>query len=283
MSNIYEALQVAQSEQPDTDPFAPPTWVPDYPAAPASIEEIPLDQVPPLQPAAPIDPRLVAITDGHGLGAEQFRVLSIRLRDLQRQNGLKKILVTSSISGEGKSLIAANLAASLAQSAQQKILLLGGDLRCLALNRFFGCNGLVGLSEYLVGNASFSNYLYRVAPLPLWFMPGGTSSSQAVQLLESGRLKELLAAVDNAFDWVIIDSSPLLPLADANVWARMVDGTLLVVREGNTPKKLLQKAVDVLGNVQLLGIVINDRTRGYDDIAAYGDSASRPSASNKLA
>jgi len=93
----------------------------------------------------------------------------------------------------------------------------------------------------------------------------------------------LLAGAENAFDWVIIDSSPLLPLADANAWARMVDGTLLVVREGTTPKKLLQKAVDILGNVHLLGVVVNACTRGYDDIAAYGNSASRPNASDQAA
>lgn len=278
MGNVYEALRRAELEQPGADPFMAPTWVPGQAPEPLTSGMVTLDRVPPLQPAATMDPRLVAITDGHGPGAEQFRVLSIRLRDLQSQSSLKKILVTSSISGEGKSLIAANLAASLARGAQQKVLLLGGDLRCLALNRFFGCNGLVGLSEYLLGDAPFINYLYRVGALPLWFMPGGTSTSQALQLLESGRLKDLLDTLANAFDWVIIDSSPLLPLADANVWARMVDGTLLVVREGTTPKKLLQKAVDVLGNVPLLGIVANDCKRGYDNIAAYGNSESRPNA-----
>jgi len=270
LGNIYDALRRAELEEPGTDPFTAHTWVSDASPQPLAMGVLTLEQVPPLQPTGAMDARLVAITDGGGPAAEQFRVLSIRLRDLQTQSSLKKILVTSSISGEGKSLVAANLAASLARGAQQKVLLLGGDLRCFALNRYFGCNSLVGLSEYLLGDSPYTNFLYQIGSLPLWFMPGGTSPCQVLQLLESDRLQGLLETLANTFDWVIIDSSPLLPLADANVWARMVDGTLLVVREGTTPKKLLQKAIDVLGKVPVVGVVVNDSKRGYDNVAAYG-------------
>lgn len=268
MGNIYEALRRAELEQPGIDPLIQQTCYPYAVPQPLTSVPVTLDQVAPLQPAAAMDARLVAIMDGKCLGAEQFRVLSIRLIDLQNQSAVKKILVTSSTSGEGKSVIAANLAASLARNAQQKVLLLGGDLRCLALNRLLGCNGLPGLSDYLLGDGPLTNYLYRVDPLPLWFMPGGSSSIQALQLLESARLKELLDVLASAFDWVIVDSSPLLPLADSIVWARMVDGTLIVVREGKTPKKLLQKAVESLGRASLLGIVVNE-CRAKEDSEYY--------------
>jgi len=174
-------------------------------------------------------------------------------------------LVTSSVAGEGKSLIAANLAASLAREEKSKVLLVGGDLRCLALNRLFGCDGLQGLSEYLETDDPFTKYLYRVEPLALWFLPAGTSSAQPMQLLQSNRLKELLEIVSSSFDWTVIDSPPLLPLADANVWARMVDGSLLVVREGKTPKKSLQQAVESLGNIPLLGVVVNECKHMHND------------------
>jgi len=257
MGNVYEALRRAESEQPGTSPLEQP-WnggdVPDLVPFPVSD----LNQAAQSCPEGEIDPHLVSLLDCQGQAAEQFRLLSVRLRDLRHQNSLKKILVTSSAAGEGKSVVASNLAVSLALDGEQKVLLLGGDLGSLALNRLLGCNGLRGLTEYLQ-DEPLTHCVYRVRSLALWFMPAGsTSSPKVVQCLQSGRLKELLERLCSSFDWIVIDSPPLLPLADANIWARMADGTLLVIREGKTPRKPLGRALETLGNVPLLGVVMNE-------------------------
>jgi len=247
MSGLYEALRRAELNQAGSNGLAEPHMDPGRVSQATIFPRISLDHAPNLQPETPFDPRLVTLVDDDDPGAEQFRVLGLRLKDLRKDHQLRTILVTSSVAGEGKSVVAANLAISLARDNEQSVLLLGGDLRCLALNHLLGCNGLRGMSDYLKGDSALTHYLYRVESLPLWFLPSGRSSSQSVPLLQSTRLMQLLDTLSISFEWIVIDSPPLLPFADANIWARMADGTLLVVREGKTPKKPLLQALDSLG------------------------------------
>jgi capsular exopolysaccharide synthesis family protein len=257
MGKIHETLNWGDQEQPGTDRFGREPASRDRLFERISFPQPAMNQPAPLSLESGVDPRLVTLLDDQSLGAEQFRVLSARLRNLRGPQTLKRILVTSSVVGEGKSVIAANLAVSLARDGTQNVLLVGGDLRCLALNRLFGYNGLCGLTQYLQANERFSNCLYPVGSLTLRFLPAGEISLQTMPLLQSPRLKELLEMVSASFDWIIIDSPPLLPLADANVWARLVDGILLVVREGKTPRQHLGQALDRLDRVPLLGVVVN--------------------------
>ncbi len=219
-----------------------------------------LEQVALLRPKPAANSRLVALTDRQSLGAEKFRQLSLRLKHLQRKGPLKKVLLTSGVGDEGKSLIAANLAVSLACDNNQKVLLLGGDLRQPILDRHFGVNGLKGLSEYLQGDQPATDFIYRVDSLQLWLLPAGSTPAEPLELLQSPRLSQLLAQLTGWFDWLVIDSPPLLLCADAGVWARMADGTLLVIRQGKTSKKLLQSALENLDNSSLLGVILNEWT-----------------------
>lgn len=209
-----------------------------------------------LQPTLTVENRVVAMLGNNSIGAEKFRLLSTRLRHMQEEQKLKKLVLTSSGIGEGKSLIAANLAAALGRN--QRVLLIEGDLRRPALSRIFGLTELKGLSDYLTEAEPVGQVVYRLEPSQLHLLPAGTSAQDTMQLLESPRLDDLIKDLATSFDWIIIDSPPLVPLADTTVWTRLADGLLLVVRGQKTSKRLLQKAMETLNGTTLLGVVLND-------------------------
>jgi len=122
-------------------------------------------------------------------------------------------------------------------------------------------------------NAVISNYVYRINDLPLWLLPAGGRFDQPGDVLQSARFSEAFTQLAGSFDWIVVDSTPLLPMADPNIWNRLVDGTLLVVREGVAPIKALKKGLASLDNPKLIGVVLNgasefDRVNYYDQYYA---------------
>jgi len=200
--------------------------------------------------------RLVYFTEPDSLAAEKFRFLGVRLRQLQQSRQLKKVLVTSTIPEEGKSLVSANLAGVLARR-KQRVLLIEGDMRRPTLAQQFGVGKLAGLAEWLQSAQQTPSNIYRLGGPGLWFMPAGSPPANTLELMQSGRLSQLMKQLSTIFDWIIVDSPPLLPLADTTVWARLTDGTLLVAREGKSEKKQLQRGLDALKKSDLLGVVLN--------------------------
>ena len=212
--------------------------------------------------------RLVCLTDPGSLAAEKFRFLAVRLRQLQRSSPLKTVLITSTIPEEGKSMVSGNLAISLVRRKRQKVLLLEGDLRRPVLADRFGLPKLDGLSEWLQKAPTPMTNIYHLEEAGLWFLPAGTPVENPLELMQSGRLPALMAQLTAWFDWIVIDSPPVLPLADTSVWTRFTDGVLLVAREGTTRKRELQRGLRALERSQLLGVVINscvsaDRSNYY--------------------
>lgn len=200
--------------------------------------------------------RLVFLTEPDSLAAEKFRFLGVRLRQLQQSRPLKKVLVTSTIPEEGKSTVSANLAGVLARR-KQSVLLIEGDLRRPTLAQQFGLGRLAGLGEWLQSGRQTVSNVYRLEGPDFWFMPAGNPPENPLELLQSGRLSYLMGQLSNLFDWIIVDSPPLLPLADTTVWSRVTDGTLLVAREGKSEKKQLQRGLEVVKKSDLLGVVLN--------------------------
>src|SRR5208283_2400518 len=125
----------------------------------------------------PPQSKLVCITDEESLAAEKFRFLSVRLRHLQQKRSLKSVLITSSMSEEGKSTVAANLACTMACKQQQRILLLEGDQRRPTLAQQFGLGRVPGLSEMLAGNPSQAMNIYQLEGLGFWILPAGNPPS----------------------------------------------------------------------------------------------------------
>lgn len=207
--------------------------------------------------AQPSDPGLlVSMTNEHSLGAEKFRVLASRLWNLP----VLMIHVTSSSAGEGKTLVSCNLAVTLSrQVSGQSVLLIEGDLRKPRVCRMFGLpEPQPGLANWWNDpNTSILSSLRRVDGSNLCILPAG-SLPQPTVMLQSARTAELMAELRTRFNWILVDSPPLMPTADSNLWARLCDATLLVVRQGKTRRRLLQQAVDGMDNPKLAGIVIND-------------------------
>lgn len=200
---------------------------------------------------------LVPFRTNDALAAEKFGVLAAKLSTIRMQQPLKSLLITGSALNEGKTFVAANIALTLAMQTQKKVLLLEGDLRRPGLGRMLGVGPLAGLGDWAITRHSIDRFLYQFGELPLWLLPAGKVESPAV-LLQSQELADLFVRLREEFDWLIIDSPPVLPLADTNLWQHLADGTLLVAREGATPRKALKKALDALDHSRFLGIVLNE-------------------------
>jgi capsular exopolysaccharide synthesis family protein len=262
MSRIFEALQRSEAERSGTEFIAPVESVADLlrseERAPESgrVESFASAQV--LHPVPPSDARLVCLTDQGCLGAEKFRVLGLRLRHLREKRKLRRIVVTSTIPAEGKSLVAANLALNQARSKVLKAVLIDGDLRRPTLASRFGFHrSLPGLSECLRGERKLADVVYKLEGAGLWFLPAGMAPENPIELMQLGRLSETLEQLGTFFDWIIIDTPPIFPLADTPLWMKLADGVLMVTREGVSEKKLLGRAVEALDPATLLGVVVN--------------------------
>ena len=300
MSHIFDALQRSESESSGTEPSSIALATELLQAAEEKVraagkdaqerslalEASPsgtsdrVDQFPALPVIIPHDNRLVSIGKEQSLGAEKFRFLAVRLRQMRQSRPLKKVLVTSTIPQEGKSTVAANLACTLARRKPQKVLLLEGDLRRPTVARQFGLGNVPGLCEWLRGETETMN-IYRLESLGLWVLPAGNAPENPLELMQSGKLAPFMEQLTAWFDWIVIDSPPVLPLADTSIWGRMADGILLVTRKGITEKHQLQKGLETLEQAKLLGALVNGSTDAAhtDYYQRYGPPASPPESS----
>jgi protein-tyrosine kinase len=211
---------------------------------------------------------LPAVQD-RGPSVEQFRSLRSRLFELRDIKPLKSVLISSGLPQEGKSFISINLAISLARHKNSKVLLIDGDMRRYSLHELLGCESQPGLADYLAGKASLEEIMQqqaipaneggpRVASLPnLTFIPGGNGGDKAADLSGNPRFGELIKLAAPHFDWIIVDSSPVLPVSDAVNLSRSCDGVLLVARGGVTKYPVAQRATSELRSANLLGFVLN--------------------------
>jgi capsular exopolysaccharide synthesis family protein len=201
--------------------------------------------------------KFVCFTDPDSLAAEKFRFLGIRLRYLQQKKPIKCILVTSSVAGEGKSTVAGNLACVLAASKQQKVLLLEGDLRRPSLGEQIGIGNLPGLCELLEVTPEKLTNIYSLEELGICILPAGGSLRNPLEFLQPGKVSGLMDRLAPRFDWIIIDSPPILPLADTSIWMRLSDAVLLVTRPSMTARQQLQRSLEAIEQSKLIGAIMN--------------------------
>ncbi|MGN6435062.1 MAG: GumC family protein [Agriterribacter sp.] len=172
--------------------------------------------------------------------AEQFRQLRTSLGYLGINSRKKKILITSSIPGEGKSFISANLGVSLALIGK-KVVLIELDLRKPKLSDVFGVSRQIGISNYFVSDNEAEEIIKSTEVPNLFIVPSGPVPPNPSELILNGRMKELLVYLENHFDYILIDSAPVNPVTDAFIISPMCDASLFVLRDGYTPKALVQK------------------------------------------
>ncbi|HEU5003749.1 MAG TPA: polysaccharide biosynthesis tyrosine autokinase [Actinomycetota bacterium] len=206
--------------------------------------------------------------------AEAYRSLRTNLRFLSVDRPLGTLLVTSSVKGEGKSTTAANIAAAFAVSGVRTVLV-SADLRRPSVHRFFGLQNSLGLVDAVLPNVPLER-LMQTNELPhLRVLAAGRTPPNPAEILASARFGEILEVLRSAADLVIIDSPPLLGVADAGALASRVDGVVLVVNPGEVTHRTLTHAQAQLQKAggQLLGVVINGvgSSRGFDyDTGYYG-------------
>jgi protein-tyrosine kinase len=280
MSRIHEALQKARQQQPGNTPGLPN--IDDIIAAGVMLPEPPnVDNA--LLAAGPPDiiativnnesilshcqqadwpgaeNKLIFLSDEtHAAGQEQFRTLRSRLYQMQGQVPRKVIVISSAIPGEGKSFVSANLAHAFALQNDRRALLIDADLR-----RAGGLSSLLkapctpGLTDYLLGEQSAENVIQRGSVENLYFIPCGKRVPKPGELIADSNFSILIDQLRPAFDWIIIDTPPVLPIADARVIAELSDGVLFVINARSTQAHLAKRAVQEFRRESLLGVLLN--------------------------
>jgi capsular exopolysaccharide synthesis family protein len=188
---------------------------------------------------------------------EEFRRLRSYLYEVRRKQPLRRLLISSALSGEGKTFVSANLAQTMARRPNESVLVVDGDLRLSRLHRPLGAAAGPGLSEYLEGDADIFSVIQRGPMDNLFFVAGGTPKTNPADLISNGRLEVFLQRLAPAFDWIVLDSPPALLVTDATLLATLCDGILLVIRAGLTSVDVARKALQMFRNKPLLGTVLN--------------------------
>jgi capsular exopolysaccharide synthesis family protein len=207
---------------------------------------------------------LVSLTAPDSADAECFRVLRGQILFQKDRPVPKSILVTSALPGEGKSYVAANLSVMLALSIDENVVAIDADLRRPRLHNFFGYRKVRGLHEYLLGGLRSEDLVIKSGIEKLSLLPAGKIARNATELLSSNMMVTFLEEVKERFKghFVIIDSPPCQIGAETKALARLVDGIVLVVGAGKSPKKEIERAIENLGREKILGVVFN----GYEQV-----------------
>ncbi|PKQ29458.1 MAG: hypothetical protein CVT60_05215 [Actinobacteria bacterium HGW-Actinobacteria-10] len=244
---------------------------------------IPFDK----KPENPARRRLAIVEDSGSAVAEAYRVLRNSLDFINFEHKLKTLLVTSAAPAEGKSTVTANLAASLAQ-AGKKVVLVSSDFRRPMTEQFFGVNNVIGLSDVLLGTHSLKAALQRPTDEQLLILTSGKMPPNPSELLGSAKMQSLIGELEEWADWVIIDTPPLLAVADPASVARWADGVLMVIHAGKSSHEASTKAVELLDKVgaKMIGVVAwgldSSKSRSYSYyygghyyFASYGQFSSQ--------
>lgn len=213
----------------------------------------------PRQDCAPDAERLIVTEQRRFAAAEAFRRLRYRLEQARARQVLTTVLVTSAAPREGKTLVALNLAITLAL-AFTPVLLVDGDLRQPGVPDALGLPPGTGLAEALEGRGRWREGVRQVQPYGLHYLPAGVPAANPGELLASSALRQVLREAAGVFAWVIVDSPPMAAFADGLQLAAAADGVLLVGREGVTPEPELRRTVEALQGFPLLGLVLNGST-----------------------
>jgi protein-tyrosine kinase len=294
MSRIHEALKKAEQERAMSQPSR---------EGASSAMETPLDQAgmysggaaisgsaPAVSPAAESllvrcrktawtpDPKTMLFfsDEEHASGMEQFRTLRSRLYQVREKQPLSKLLITSALPKEGKSFTSANLAQVIVRQHGRRVLLIDADLRNPQLHNMLGAERGPGLSEYLRSESDEFAVIQRGPMENFFLIPAGVNTGNPAELLANGRLKFLLSRLETMFDWIIIDSAPAVPVADAALLANFCDGVLMVVRSNSTPIDAARKARKEFADRNVVGVVLNGIAADqspYSYYYAYGSDA----------
>jgi capsular exopolysaccharide synthesis family protein len=221
--------------------------------------------------AASVNPKLFVLTAPDSIDAEIFNVIKSHILFPKDGRTRRTIMVTSAFPGEGKTLVAANLAAALAMGVHESVFLVDCDLRRPMLHEMFGCRNDAGLHEYLTGERKVQDLLIRTNIRKLTLLTAGKPARRPADLLASSKMRDLLAAAKkkspNVF--VVLDGAPCEVTAEASVLANKVDGVVFVIMAKRSPRQVIRKSTETLGKDKILGVVFNGYTKAYKSYHRY--------------
>jgi protein-tyrosine kinase len=285
MSRVHDALRraeqagVAAPSAPATDEPLPPKPAPprpDYGGKPMQSAASAVVTAPdgliiapdlltrvqeiPFRPSG--DAHLLDVNRPHEAPAEEFRSLRTRLNHLQSLQPIHTVVITSPSPAEGKSFAAVNLAVAESQLEGNATLLIDCDFRRPIVHNLFQFERTPGLTDFLLGRAQIEDCIRRISGTNLYILAAGEAVINPLELLNLREMRHLLDALPRFFNWVILDSPPLLFAADANLLSTLCAGTVLVVRIGTTTIDSVTRAMQSLCENNVLGIIVNGARRG---------------------
>ena len=201
----------------------------------------------------------LVVTDGaYPLVTEQYRILYTRLEEIGSKKSIKTFAITSAVKGEGKTVTSLNLSLLMAQEFKKDVILVEFDLRNPVItSEFLDATPEYGLVNVVKNMVDIEDALIRIDDTSLRLLPVKQAVKGSADILGSPRIKEIFADLKERCDYVIVDSPPILPLADMNIISKLVDGIIMVVRAEKTPKDIVLKAINSLPNGNILGMVLN--------------------------
>lgn len=202
---------------------------------------------------------LVAYHAPQSVEAEYFKVLRTNLLFPAKGKPPRRILITSALPNDGKSFVSSNLAVSIAQGVEEYVMLVDCDMRKPTIHSYFGYGQAVGLSEHLSSGMDLAKVLLKTAIPKLTLLAAGQAPNNPTELLSSKKMKALLDEVANRYDdrFILIDSPPPSMASETTAILNYVDGVILVVKSGVTPKHAVSEVVAQIGKDKILGIVLN--------------------------
>jgi capsular exopolysaccharide synthesis family protein len=214
------------------------------------------------------DHRLIVLQESDSFIAEQYRILYTKINDLSKGNIHKILAITSAVPNEGKTVTALNLAVVMAKDCGKRTLVLEGDFRRPNIPLYLNVDLEEGLVDILSSKSNFQSTMVPVANTLVPFaddnlavLPAVRRTQSSTSLLSSPRMRELFDVLREQYDFILIDSPPILPLSDMNIFEEVVDGIIMIIRAESTTRDTVTKALETLGTDKVLGIVLNDVSR----------------------
>jgi non-specific protein-tyrosine kinase len=231
-----------------------------------------------LDPAR-VHPRLIAVTEPHSIVSEQYRTLRTQIYHEAERRLTQVLVVTSAIAGEGKTSTSLNLAWAIANSRGRRVLLVDSDMRRPSVASYLGVAPSIGLNEVLTGDCDVLEPVIRVygsstepdleEDYQLFVLPVKGEVRNPTELLSGATLGEVIGELRRYFDFIILDSPPVTPFADARLLANHADGVLMVVRSGAAPYSTIERGIEALTPARMLGVILNGAKEDEDDSYYY--------------
>lgn len=257
MSRIEEALEKAALLRSEPGP------------ALSDKKNVPQVHIPPpvISPGITLTNQLlVTVTGPHTQASEEYSKLkSVIVKLTQKGSFLNMLMVTSSVGGEGKSITSINLALSLAQEFDHTVLLVDADIRKPTIHSYLGIEKSVGLTDCLLDGVDIRDALVRTGLGKLSFLSAGRDVSNPTEVFTSRRLKDFFLEMKNRYHdrYIIIDTPPVLPIAGTRLLSAIVDGVVLVAKEGHVTLKHIEETIESIKGTPLLGVVYNEASTGF--------------------